>query len=85
MTPVGGDNFESDYMVIRTRSGGDNVYSVFLRSDVADGLDAGVSPRPVHEFTVPIVSGQFFQGAVVLNDYIYTCLLYTSPSPRDRG
>lgn len=72
VTPVGGDNFESDYLVIRTRRGNDNVLSVFLKSDVVDGIDAGITPRPIHEFTVPILNDQFFQGAVVLNDYIYT-------------
>ena len=48
-------------------------------------LDPGVIGTRIPEHTVEVERGRlsFFARATGQDDPIYTCLLYTSPSPRD--
>ena len=59
-----------------------NPAASYLDKWVVTGYDAAIAPSPVNGHTA---------SGGVINDYtsptgeVYSCLLYTSPSPRDRG
>ena len=71
-------------------AGGDSSeYEVSLRS--AAGIESFLSSQTLYTTTIVLLRGQDWRAqvgadewvAIDKNDFSYTCLLYTSPSPRD--
>ena len=56
-----------------------------LFDSLADAINFGVAPSIIVLKTMSLPSGSEITYLLTMAAMVYSCLLYTSPSPRDRG